>query len=114
MQSVAHPHKQVSAEDFVASLDSPTVTLEIAIPHDPGQMAWNFHGQHVSLRVDVRSTVKSIKEELRGHLNKIPTNKLQLKHVALGFLKDAATLAQLNLGPLANLEMVPKTRGGRK
>jgi len=66
------------------------------------------------LRVDVKSKIKAIKEELRGQLNKIPANKLQLKHPSLGFLKDAATLAQLNLGPLVNLEMVPKTRGGRK
>lgn len=61
------------------------------------------------------SKIKAVKEELAGHLNNISVNKLQLKHATQGFLKDSMTLAELNLGPLASLEMVPKTRGrGRR
>ena len=104
----------LSEEEFAASLPSPTVTLEIAIPHDPSSQEWNFMGQSVSLSVNVMAKIKAIKEELSASLNNISINKLQLKHSQQGFLKDNMSLAQLNLGPLVSLEMVPKTRGRRK
>jgi hypothetical protein len=104
----------LSEEEFAASLESPIVTLEISIPHDPSSQEWNFLGQTVSLSVNVMAKVKEIKEELSGSLNKISVTKLQLKHSQHGFLKDTISLAQLNLGPLVSLEMVPKTRGRRK
>ena len=104
----------LSEEEFVASLPSRVITLEIAIPYDPSSQEWNFLGQNVSLSVDAMAKIKAIKEELSGSLNKININKLQLKHSQHGFLKDTMSLAQLNLGPLVSLDMVPKTRGRRK
>jgi hypothetical protein len=104
----------LSAEDFAASLESSIVTLEIAIPHDPGSMAWNFYGQTVSLKMEVMTKIKDVKEELSAHLNKLNIKKVQLKHTTLGFLKDRMTLAELNLGPLVSLQMVPRVRGGTK
>jgi hypothetical protein len=79
-------------------------------------MAWNFNGQIVSLSVNVMSKVKEVKEQLsRTHLNSMPANKIQLKSVKAGaFLKDSLSLAQLNIGPTATMELVPKIRGGRK
>jgi hypothetical protein len=103
----------IPASEFAASLESPIVTLEIGIPKDQSNMAWNFYGQTASVRVDVMSKVKAAKEELSKQLNNISINKLQLRHSSLGFLKDSQSFADLNLGGLVSLEMVPKTRGGR-
>ena len=103
----------MSAEDFVKTLSKPEVTLQVRIPNDPAQMAWNFYGQIVSLTVDVNTKVKAAKQELsRLHLNSMPPNKIQLK--LSKFLKDSETLASLNIGPTAPLALVPKTRGGSK
>ena len=45
----------------------------------------------------------------------MPPNKMQLKSISDGvFLKDNNTLAALNIGPYAALELVPKVRGGRR
>lgn len=101
---------------FAASLSKPEVTLQIRIPNDPSQMAWNFYGQIVSVTVNVMSKVKGVKTELSNvHLNSMPANKIQLKNPSSGvFLKDAKTLAALNIGPSATLELVPRARGGKK
>jgi hypothetical protein len=111
---MGEPPMLLSEADFAASLDSPTVTLSIQIPNDSSNSSWNFNGQVISLLVDVMSKVKAVKGELQSHLGGMPVNKIQLKGVQAGFLKDNQTLAQLNIGPTATLDMVPKTRGGRK
>jgi hypothetical protein len=104
----------VPEDEFIKTLSKPEVTLQIRIPNDPTQMAWNFYGQMLSITVDVKSKVKEVKQELsKTHLNGMPANKIQLKG-ASGFLKDSKTLASLNIGPTATLEMTPKTRGGRR
>jgi splicing factor 3A subunit 1 len=101
--------------DFAASLHSPEVILQIRVPNDRTQMAWNFYGQILSHTTNVMSQVKNIKHELsKAHLNGMPPNKIQLKVANGTFLKDGNTLAALNLGPTVALELVPKTRGGRK
>jgi splicing factor 3A subunit 1 len=106
----------LSESEFAASLSKPEVNLQIRVPNERSQMAWNFYGQIVSVSVDVMSNVKSVKKELStAHLNGMPANKIQLKNPATGmFLKDAMTLAALNIGPNTSLELVPKTRGGKK
>jgi splicing factor 3A subunit 1 len=106
----------LSESEFAASLSKPEVILQIRVPNDPTQMAWNFYGQIVSVTVDVMSTVKSIKQDVsKSHFNDMPANKMQLKSKITGaFLKDNLTLAALNIGPTVTLELVPKTRGGRK
>lgn len=103
--------------EFAASLAKPEVTIQIRVPNDPSQMAWNFYGQIVSLTVNVMSPVKTVKGELStAHLNGMPANKIQLKNPATGaFLKDTLTLAALNIGPSSTtLELVPRARGGKK
>lgn len=100
--------------EFAASLPKPEVTLQIRIPNDQTQIAWNFYGQIVAQISNVMSTVKMVKQELaKQHLNDMPVNKIQLKNPVTGtFLKDGLTLAALNLGPTASLELVPRARGG--
>jgi splicing factor 3A subunit 1 len=106
----------LSEADFAASLASPDVALQVRVPNDRTQIAWNFYGQTVSHAAPVTSTVRQIKERLsEAHLNGMPANKIQLRSVATGaFLKDSLTLAALNIGPAATLELVPRARGGRK
>lgn len=107
----------LSEEDFRASLESPNVTLQIKIPNDSTQMAWNFYGQMVTLTVDVTTKVKDVKAQLsQAHLNDMPSNKIVLKDVkgGGGYLSNTVTLAALNIGPTATLEMSLKQRGGRK
>jgi hypothetical protein len=101
--------------EFAASLNKPEVTLQIRIPNDPSQMAWNFYGQILSMTVNVMTTVKAVKVDLsHKHLNNMPANKIQFKDPQAGFLKDNITLAALNVGPTATLDMKVKSRGGRK
>lgn len=108
--------KLLGEAEFAASLSKPEVTLQIRIPNDPSQMAWNFYGQILSLSVNVMSKVKQVKADLSHlHLNDMPVNKIQLKDPISGFLNNnSMTLAALNIGPTATLELVPKTRGGRR
>jgi len=102
------------ADEFMKTLSKPEVNLQVRVPNDSSQMAWNFFGQIVSLVIDCKSKVKAVKEELsKQHLNGMPANKIQLKGTS-GFLKDNMTLAALNIGPTATLDMTRKTRGGRK
>ena len=106
--------KLLSEQDFVATLDKPEVTLQIRVPNDPTQMAWNFYGQLLSMTVDVMSVVKDVKSELsKTHLNGMPPNKILLKDPNGGFLSNTKTLAALNVGPTATFELQLKRRGGR-
>ena len=114
-ESLAPSETILSEADFAASLSKPEVTLQIRIPNDPAQMAWNFYGQILSLSVNVMSKIKDVKADLsRLHLNGMPVNKIQLKDPSSGFLNNNQTLAALNIGPTATVELVPKTRGGRR
>ena len=111
----ADEKKLMSEEEFAASLSSPDVKLSVRVPNDSAQMAWNFYGQIVSLSVNVMTTVKDVKAQLsKAHLNDMPANKILLKDPKGGFLSNNATLASLNIGPTATLEMSLKQRGGRK
>ena len=103
-------------QEFVATLEKPDVTLNVRVPNDATQMAWNFYGQIVSVTVDVMTKVKDVKAELsKQHLNDMPPNKIELRDDTSGFLKNNQTLAALNIGPVGNLEMKVKQRGsGRK
>lgn len=115
----------VSAADFIASLgDEPVVEIQVRIPNDPTQQNWNFFGQTVSLtKIDVTVTVKQLKNIVsKDHLNGMPSNKIQLKECTNNqsggssgkFLSNNTTLAALNIGPTATLELKTKQRGGRK
>lgn len=104
----------VSAEEFIATLEEPVVELSIKIPNDITQQNWNFFGQTLVLEdVDVHSVVKDVKSLLsKKHLNGMPPNKIQLR-VDGKFLNNNTSLAALNIGPKATLEVKTKQRGGR-
>mmetsp|Transcript_21967 Transcript_21967/g.54367 ORF Transcript_21967/g.54367 Transcript_21967/m.54367 type:complete len:693 (-) Transcript_21967:1084-3162(-) len=113
---LAEEKKLLTADEFIATLgENPVVELQIRIPNDAASQNWNFFGQTVTLeRVNPRSSVKEIKEILsKQHLNNMPVNKIQIKSTEK-FLSNSTSLAALNIGPTAVLELKSKQRGGRK
>lgn len=109
----------LSEEDFIQSLSDPNITLSIIVPNQDATnsalSSWNFNGQTISITVDVRTKIKAIKQQIQSQLGGMPVNKMQLKSPSTGFLKDASSLAFLNIGPnYEPLQLVPKVRGGRK
>jgi hypothetical protein len=56
--------------------------------------------------------MKELKNMLKEQLGGMPVNKMQIKHPVSGFMnKDGLSLAHSNVGPMATLDLVPKTRG---
>ncbi len=105
----------LSESDFIATLANPeNLPICVQVPHDPSNADWNFNGQIVDVSIAAAAKIKAVKEALTPQLGNMPTNKMQLKHPTAGFLKDAFSLAHYNIGPMTTLELVPKTRGGRK
>ena len=106
----------LSEEDFIATLDNPDeIYFCVVIPHDPSNSNWNFNGQTIDVTLGARSKIKDVKEFLKSQLGGMPMNKMQLRHPVSGFMnKDALTLAHFNVGPGMTIDLVPKTRGGRK
>jgi hypothetical protein len=111
--------KLLPADEFLATLgENPVVELQVRVPNDATSQNWNFFGQTVTLSgIDPKSSVRQVKEVLsEQHLNSMPVNKIQLKSTSEGgkFLNNNTTLAALNIGPTAVLELKSKLRGGRK
>jgi hypothetical protein len=106
----------LSEDDFIATLDNPNeIYFCVLIPHDPSNSNWNFHGQTIDVTLTAKSKIKDVKELLKGQLGGMPMNKMQLRHPASGFMnKDGLSLAHYNVGPGMTIDLVPKTRGGRK
>ena len=106
---------KLSEADFAKSLDDPLVTLSIIVPNDDSYSSWNFNGQTLSISVDVMTKIKGLKLKLQPQLGDMPVNKMQFKSPDVGFLKDAASLAKLNLCNQSQpIELIPKVRGSRK
>lgn len=105
----------LSESDFIATLSNPEeVPICIRIPHDPSNSNWNLNGQTIDMTVKATSKIKEMKGMLKDQLGGMPVNKMQLKHPSTGFLKDGNSIAHFNIGPMTTLDLVPKTRGGRK
>jgi len=102
--------------EFIATLENPAeVAFCVRIPYDASNAGWNFNGQTIDLSPGATTTVKEVKAMLKEQLGGMPINKMQLKHPDSGFMnKDGLTLAHFNVGPGMTLDLVPKTRGGRK
>lgn len=96
-----------------ASQYSGPITVQIQMPSTTPNPAWTLHGQTVSVSIGVMQTVKELKDALGALIGDMPASKQQIKSPA-GFLKDNQTLASLNIGDGARLEMTPKTRGGKR
>ena len=104
----------IPASEFAAGYPG-SVTINTITPIDPSVPAWGLNGQSVSVALSVLSTVKQLKESLSSVLGGMPAAKQQLKAITGGaFFKDTQTLAALNLGEGASVDLTVKTRGGAK
>ena len=111
---VAAPTR-LSEADFADSLANPMVDISIVVPNDASYSSWNFNGQTINVSIDVMTKIKGLKQKLQPDLGGMPVNKMQLKSPDVGFLKDAFSLAKLNIASHSPaIELVPKVRGGRK
>ena len=106
---------KLSETDFADSLPNPMVNISIIVPNDSSYSSWNFTGQTINISIDVMTKIKGLKQKLQPQLGGMPVNKMQLKSPDVGFLKDAFSLAKLNIASHSPaIELVPKVRGGRK
>jgi hypothetical protein len=113
----------ISAEEFASRYSSSggVINVSIQIPQAADTAtggAWNLMGQVVKVCVNVTDSIKQLKEEAANKfLNGMPLNKQQIRVQAapsLGFLKDSCSLAELNVGDGALLELSVKSRGGKR
>ena len=107
----------VSADEFASRYIDP-ISVSVTVPSDRSNEGWNLTGQTLSISIDVRASVKVLRETLSAVLceGRLPTNKFQVKDLKSNtFLKDASTLAELNIGnDYDHLELSLKSRGGKK
>ena len=109
----AASNELLSESDFIEKYPD-EIPLCIVVPHDPSNSNWNFNGQTIDIAVKASSKIKELKVMLQDQVGGMPLNKMQLKHPVSGFMKDGLSIAYLNVVPMTTLDLVPKTRGGRK
>jgi len=86
--------------------------VAVAVPSDPSSGP-ALNGQILQLSVSIKTTVKDLKERVSEQLGNMAVNKFQLK-ASSGFLKDAQTLAAVNIGAGGTLELSLRSRGGKR
>jgi hypothetical protein len=101
----------VPADEFASRYPSP-VEIIVHIPSD-NSATWELRGQSLSVSINVTQSVKELKDCIGVLIGGMPSNKQQLKSPN-GFLKDKDTLAALNIGEDATLELSVRSRGGKR
>lgn len=101
-------------EDEFAAANPGFISVCISVPVDDSNTQWKLEGQTVSVKRDIKSSVRDLKIELSSQLGSIPPSKYQLKAPVIGFLKDAKSLAFYNFTNGVALEFVLRKRGGRR
>ena len=109
----------IPADQFAARYANGNISIRISLPLDvsPAGASWNLNSQTLTVVVPVTESVKRLKEILSSDfLAGMPTSKQQLKSTVagVGFLKDAHTLAEVNIGEGDLLELSIKSRGGKR
>lgn len=116
MRNLALPADLVPEEQF-ASMFPSNVTVNVTVPSDSSAGPWGLAGQTLQIALSVRALGRELKEQLSVALEGMPVNKQQVRcrdRPELGFLKDTQSLASLNIGQGAQLEMSVRSRGGKK
>jgi len=127
----------VSAEEFAQRFSHSDGVVAVALrlpdttstPTAGASDAWGLRGQTLTVSVSVTASIKQFKEAAAAQLGGMPASKQQIRRCFVtsgsggqaaaaggggGFLKDAATLAELNIGEGDTLELTVKSRGGRR
>ena len=103
----------IPEQQWIASNPGP-ITLQVKLPVDSSNPAWNLNGQVISVTIDIGATIKMVKQQIGSIQGNMPESKQQLKHAKHGFLKDAQTLGYYNLSSGTELQLTVRSRGGRK
>ncbi|ETI46730.1 hypothetical protein F442_08856 [Phytophthora nicotianae P10297] len=99
-------------EKEFASRHPGMVRLVVKVPNDPDNAQWKLEGQTLTVELDVKDNMRTLKQKLMADLN-MPVNKQQLKF-SMGFVKDALTCAHYNFINDTVLELSVRQRGGRR
>ena len=94
----------VPEQEFAARYPSP-ISVNVSLPGEG-------EGKVLSVSISVTNCVKDLKEALVG-LTGMAANKQQIRHNG-AFLKDPQTLAAVNIGDGATVEMIGRSRGGKR
>ncbi|KAG2761905.1 hypothetical protein Pcac1_g26286 [Phytophthora cactorum] len=100
-------------EKEFASRHPGMVRLIVKVPNDPDNAQWKLEGQTLTVELDVKDKMRTLKEKLMADLQNMPVNKQQLKF-SMGFVKDALTCAHYNFINDTVLELSVRQRGGRR
>ncbi|CAI5727485.1 unnamed protein product [Hyaloperonospora brassicae] len=100
-------------EKEFASRHPGIVRLVVKVPNDPDNAQWKLGGQTLTIELDVKDSMRTLKEKLMTELQGMPVNKQQLKF-SLGFVKDAFSCAHYNFVNDTELELSVRQRGGRR
>jgi splicing factor 3A subunit 1 len=104
----------LSEEEFLAAHPGP-VKVSVAVPAQD-KPEWNFNGQTLTFEMDPKQTITDLKNLLKDQLGGMPPAKQKLEVRGIGFLKDGATLASLNItnDTVITLGVKARGRGGKK
>ena len=105
----AAPMEEVQVVAPVVVLATGSVDVSVRTPVED---SYGLTGQIVNVTIDVGLTIKKLLELVSAQIS-VPVNKLQLKFNG-AFTKPAHTLAMCDIKTGASVELVVKTRGGKK
>ncbi|RLN58595.1 hypothetical protein BBJ29_005486 [Phytophthora kernoviae] len=100
-------------EDEFASRHPGVVRLVVNVPNDPDNSQWKLEGQTLTIELDVKDSMRTLKQKLMADLQNMPVNKQQLKF-SMGFVKDSLTCAHYNFVNNTVLDLSVRQRGGRR
>ncbi|RLN20446.1 hypothetical protein BBJ28_00023962 [Nothophytophthora sp. Chile5] len=97
------------------------VRLVVNVPNEPDNAQWKLEGQVLTVELDVKDNMRTLKQKLMvgvcvdpaAELQNMPVNKQQLKF-SMGFVKDSLTCAHYNFVNGTTLELSVRQRGGRR
>lgn len=101
----------IPEQDFLQSSPS-VINIRVSVPSVTEKEEWNLRGQTLSLSLEVRDTVSSVKTKIH-ELTGMPVGKQKLQLQGI-FLKDSNSLAFYNMTNATTLALQVKERGGRK
>ncbi|RLN46397.1 hypothetical protein BBJ28_00014764 [Nothophytophthora sp. Chile5] len=108
-------------EDEFAARHPGVVRLVVNVPNEPDNAQWKLEGQALTVELDVKDNMRTLKQKLMvgtcvdsaAELQNMPVNKQQLKF-SMGFVKDSLTCAHYNFVNGTALELSVRQRGGRR
>ncbi|KDO16789.1 hypothetical protein SPRG_17726 [Saprolegnia parasitica CBS 223.65] len=99
--------------EFAEAYPAP-IRLHVQVANEPeNPNGWSLHGQVLTLEVDIRASVRELKQFVFEH-TKMPIAKQQVKAPIVGFLKDSLSFAHYNMYTDLVLELSARQRGGRR